>query len=152
MDVAAILANEVNVSGRRISIYIVEGYYQMWRSDVGTSAYAVISAELVASITNVPSAASISATASNIKDIRRNEKREDSVSEHMDNSEAIPSDYKQQQELYKEHEEGELVESLRLTDRGKKDIRAAIARLPRMDILRMSDLAKTITSYRNTAS
>ena len=62
----------------------------------------------------------------------------------MDNSEAIPSDYKQQQELYKEHEEGELVESLRLTDRGKKDIRAAIARLPRMDILRMSDLLQKL--------
>jgi hypothetical protein len=121
MDVAAILANEVNVSGRRISIYIVEGYYQMWRSDVGTSAYAVISAELVASITNVPSAASISATASNIKNIRRNEKgEEDSVPKHMDNSEAIPGDYKQQQEPYKEHEEDELVEGLnRLTDRSK---------------------------------
>ena len=126
MDAVAILANEVDVSGRRISIYIVEGYYQMRRSDVGTSAYAtgVASAEPLASITNVPSAASISATAYNIKNIRRNEKgEEDSVSKHMDKSEAIPDDYKQQQELYKEHEEDELVESLnRLTDRSKKDI------------------------------
>jgi len=145
VDVVAILANGVDVSGRRISLHSVEGLPDTEvRCRCFCLCYWCASTEPVASITNVLPAASISATASNIKNIRRNEKRkEDSISKHTDNSEAIPSDYKQQQELYKEQEEDELIESLnRLTDRGKKDIRAAIARLQRMDILRMSDLCK----------
>jgi hypothetical protein len=134
VDVIAILAKGVDVSGKRISIHNVESYYQMRKSDIGTSSYAtdVASAEVVASITNVPAPAFTSATASNIKSIQRNKKREEEepVSKHMANSEPISSDYKQQQELYKEDEEDELVESLnRITDRKKKGIQAAIAKL-----------------------
>jgi hypothetical protein len=146
VDLIAILAKGVDVSGKRISIHNVESYYQMRKSDIDTSSYAtdVPSAEVVASITNVPAAAFTSATASRIKSIQRNKKREEEpVSKHMANSEPISSDYRQQQELYKEDEEYELVESLnRITDRSKKDIQASIAKLQRKDILRISDLCK----------
>jgi hypothetical protein len=145
VDVVAILAKGVDVSGRRISVHNVESYYQMRKTDVGTSyATDVASAEVGASITNVPAAASTSATASSIKSLQRNKKREEErVSKPMANSEPISSDYKQHQELYKEDEADKLVESLnRITDRNKKDIRAAIAKLQRTDILRISDLCK----------
>jgi hypothetical protein len=62
----------------------------------------------------------------------------------MAKSEPVSSDYKEQQQLYKEdEEEDELIESLnKITDRNKKDIQAAIAKLQRIDILRISDLCK----------
>jgi hypothetical protein len=146
VDLVVILAKGVDVSGRRISIHNVESYNQMRKSDVGTSSYStdIASAEVVALIPDVPAAASTSATASNIKSIQKNKKREEEPgSKPMTNSEPISSDYKQQQEVYKEDEEDELVESLtRITDRNKKDIQSAIANLQRIDILRISDLCK----------
>jgi hypothetical protein len=149
VDVVAILAKGVNANGKRIPIHNVESYYQMRKSDVGTSSYAADAASIkgvVPITTTTPAAVSTSATASSIKSIQRIGKREEKEpgAKHMAKSEPVSSDYKEQQQLYKEdEEEDELIESLnKITDRNKKDIQAAIAKLQRIDILRISDLCK----------
>jgi hypothetical protein len=148
VDVVAILAKGVNANGKRIPIHNVESYYQMRKSDVGTSSYAADAASIkgvVPITTTAPAAVSTSATASSIKSIQRIGKREEKEpgAKHMAKSEPVPSDYKEQRQLSKEDEEDELIESLnKITDRNKKDIQAAIAKLQRIDILRISDLCK----------
>ena len=148
VDVVAILAKGVNASGKRIPIHNVESYYQMRKSDVGTSSYAADAASIkgvVPITTTTPAAVSTSATASSIKSIQRIGKREEKEPgvKHMAKSEPVPSNYKEQRQLSKEDEEDELIESLnKITDRNKKDIQAAIAKMQRIDILRISDLCK----------
>jgi hypothetical protein len=105
----------------------------MRKSDVGTSSSSVIAD---VSISTTPAAASTSATAASIRNIERDEKREEPVS----------IEYKEQQQYPSkedEEEEAELVESLnKITDRSKKDIQASIAKLDRRDIERIKDLCK----------
>ena len=133
VDVIAILTKGVDVSGKRISIHNVESYYQMRKSDIGTSPSSVIAD---VSIPTTPAAASTSATAASIRNIERDGKKEEPVS----------IEYKEQQQYPSkedEEEEAELVESLnKITDRSKKDIQASIAKLDRRDIERIKDLCK----------
>jgi exonuclease VII large subunit len=100
---------------------------------IGTSPSSVIAD---VSIPTTTTAASTSATAAGIRNIKRDEKRE----------ELISTDYKEQQQYPNkedEKEEAELVESLnKITDRSKKDIQASIAKLERRDIERIKDLCK----------
>src|SRR5919109_107419 len=123
VDVIAILAKGIDTSGKKIPIHNTEDYYQMRKSDV-------VSTSAIAS--QVPIA---TATASSIRNIERDGKREEPVS----------IEYKEQQYPNKEdeEEEAELVESLnKITDRSKKDIQASIAKLDRRDIERIKDLCK----------
>ena len=134
VDVIAILTKGVDTSGKKIPLHNVEDYYQMRKVDViGTSPSSVIAD---VSIPTTPAAASTSATAASIRNIERDEKREEPVS----------IEYKEQQQYPSkedEEEEAELVESLnKITDRSKKDIQASIAKLQRRDIERIIDLCK----------
>jgi len=75
----------------------------------------------------------VTATPTSMKNIEGDVKREKPIS----------SDYKKQQQLYKEDEESELVEVLnKMTDRNKKDIQESIAKLDRRDIERIKDLCR----------
>jgi hypothetical protein len=134
VDVVSILAKGVDTRGKKIPLHNVEHYYQMRKVDViGTSPSSVIAD--VSIPTTTTTAASTSATATSIKSIERNGKREEPVS----------IEYKEQQYPNKEDEkeEAELVESLnKITDRSKKDIQASIAKLQRRDIERIRDLCK----------
>jgi hypothetical protein len=132
VDVIAILAKGIDTRGKKIPLHNTEDYYQMRKVDViGTSPSSVITDLSISTITST-TAASTSATATSIKNLERDEKRE----------EPIPIEYKEQQYPNKE-EEAELIESLtKITDRSKKDIQASIAKLQRRDIERIKDLCK----------
>jgi hypothetical protein len=121
VDVVAILAKGVDTRGNKISLHNLEYYYQMRKSDI-TSTSAIAPKLLV-----------VTATPTSMKNIEGDVKREKPIS----------SDYKKQQQLYKEDEESELVEVLnKMTDRNKKDIQESIAKLDRRDIERIKDLCR----------
>jgi hypothetical protein len=103
---------------------------------IGTSPSSVITDISIPTTTTTTTAASTSATAASIRNIERDEKREEPVS----------IEYKEQQQYPSkedEEEEAELVENLnKITDRSKKDIQESIAKLQRRDIERIKDLCK----------
>ena len=120
VDVTAILAKGVDISGKKISLHNVEYYYQMRKSDVIISTSP--SSSVVAS-SKISVSATTSATATNIK--------------------SIESDGKREEPIIKKDEESELVEVLnKITDRSKKDIQASVTKLERRDIERIKDLCK----------
>jgi hypothetical protein len=121
-DIVAILVKGVDTRGNKIPLHNLEYYYQMRKSDITTTS-------AIASEVRITTA-----TPSSVKNIEMDVKKRE---------ETISSDYKKQQQLYKEDEESELVEILnKMTDRNKKDIQESIAKLDRRDIERIKDLCK----------
>jgi hypothetical protein len=132
VDVVAILAKGFDMSGKKVPVYNLEGYYQMRKSDVISTT--ITEATKAMEPITMSASSFTSATAASIESINSKElsiKSEPPVSNDL-----------REQRLTKE-QASEFVGSLiKITNRSKKDIQASIANLPRTDIFRLRNLCK----------
>lgn len=132
VDVVAILAKGFDMSGKKVPVYNLEGYYQMRKSDVISTTITEVTKEMEP--ITISDTSFTSATAASIESINSKEARI--------KSKPPISNVLREQRLIKE-QASELVRSLnKITNRSKKDIQASIANLPRTDIFRLRDLCK----------
>ena len=132
VDVVAILAKGFDMSGKKVPVYNLEGYYQMRKSDVISTTITEVTKEMEP--ITISETSFTSATAASIESINSKEAR-------IKSKPPISNDLREER-LIKE-QASELVRSLnKITNRSKKDIQASIANLPRTDIFRLRDLCK----------
>lgn len=132
VDVVAILAKGFDMSGKKVPIYNVEGYYQMRKSDAISTT--ITEATKAMEPITISATSFTSATAASIDSIKSKEAK-------IKSNPPISNDLKEQH-LTKE-QASELVGSLnKITNRSKKNVRASITNLPRTDIYRLRDLCK----------